>query len=259
VEKSRLGNIGIKRQNSFLDHKQSIEFRAKIDVFIAQKLEEWYQKVPFANHLESGAVSKPYYRRHLIETVLRIRMNRMAQSDAISAMCRVSPEAAQIWAQYQMEEMLHDELFANDAEKIGVSVDEVVATEPFFSTKLLEGFYYYINKHEKIIGVPCYSYLVEHVNVALDPKRLESLSKSFGNAAIKGAKSHAHTDVQDDHPGEVWAVIWRLIRCEEDMQDVYKYIEEFLSLLGMYYRELYEVTLPANTNHPASKRLEVSA
>ncbi len=99
--------------------------------------------------------------------------------------------------------MLHDELFVSDLERVGVSREQLLATEPYLSTKLLSGYFSYLLDHEGPLGVVAYSYLVEYVNVKLEPKKLEALKESVGGGNIGGQINHSHTDINDDHPGEV--------------------------------------------------------
>lgn len=131
--------------------------------------------MPQAAHLEGKKVDSAYYKRHLIETAWRIRLLRVAEAKVLVDVAKVSPEAAQIWAHYEQEEMLHDDLFIQDLERVGVSREEFLATEPYLSTKLLAGFFSYLLDHEGPLGLIAYSYLVEYVNVKLEPRKLEAL------------------------------------------------------------------------------------
>lgn len=235
---------GIKtiRSKSYLSLTESAILRNKVDQFIEKQIENWNTTVPYANHLEDKTVNKEYYVRHLIETALRIRLLRTVEAHAQAEISKISPEAAQMWARYEMEEMIHDELFIKDYEAMGGRKDVLAVIEPFLSTKLLAGYFYYLLQHEGPLGVVVYSYLVETVNVKLDPKRIKALSHSLGEENIKGYTSHNHTDENDDHPGETWTVLRQLIKSEEDIQSIYKYLEENQRILAMYFEELYQYT-----------------
>ena len=118
-----------------------MSLRRDIDHLIDHQVERWYETVPEAAHLEGKNVNSLYYKRHLIETAWRIRLLRVAESKALVELTKVSPQAAQIWARYEQEEMLHDDLFIQDLERVGVAREEFLATEPYLSTKLLAGFF----------------------------------------------------------------------------------------------------------------------
>jgi hypothetical protein len=237
---NRCKNTGIVRAKPFLTPMQSEKLRREVDQFIDMQIQKWYETVPYAAHFEGGDINRGYYKRHLIETAWRIRLLRVAESKALAEIAKRSPEAAQVWANYEMEEMLHDELFIQDLEKAGVSKEEFLATEPYLSTKLLAGFFSYLLDHEGPLGVVAYSYLVEYVNVKLEPKKIESMKSTLGEKEIAGQIAHSHTDINDDHPGEVWNALRFLMTNEDDVGSLYRYLEEHQRILAMYFEDLYK-------------------
>lgn len=240
---NRVRNVGYSDRTPFLSAAVSVGLRGEIDQIIDLQIEQWYETVPQAAHLEGKDVNSLYYKRHLVETAWRIRLLRVAEAKALVEIAKVSPVAAQIWAQYEQEEMLHDDLFIQDLERVGVNRQEFLATEPYLSTKLLTGFFSYLLDHEGPLGVVAYSYLVEYVNVKLEPRKLQALKVSVGEAMIVGQISHSHTDINDDHPGEVWSALRLLIKGEQDIAALKGYLAEHQRILAMYFSELYIDTL----------------
>jgi hypothetical protein len=240
---NRVKNVGYENRIPFLNAAASAALRAEMDAQIDRQVEEWYQSVPEAAHLEGKNVDSAYYKRHLVETAWRIRLLRVAESKALAEIAKRNPQAAQIWANYEQEEMLHDELFIDDLAKVGVSREEFLAVEPYLSTKLLAGYFSYLLDHEGPLGVVAYSYLVEYVNVKLEPRKLVALKESVGETNIGGQISHSHTDINDDHPGEVWAAVRFLIRDEQDIESFKRYLAEHQRILAMYFEELAADTL----------------
>ena len=233
-------NTGLGHRKPYLSLKRSGEVRAQIDQYIEQKMKEWNATVPFAQHFEGDEIHQNYYRRNLIETALRIRLLRVSESKALAEIAKISPEAAQIWANYECEEMIHDKLFADDLVRSGGCMEDLLQANPYLSTKLLTGFFSYLLDHEGPLGVVAYSYLVEYVNVKIDPDKIKGMKRSLGEEKIKGQISHTHTDLNDDHPGEVWAAIRYLIADEDDIQSIYTYIDQHQEILAMYFREIYQ-------------------
>jgi hypothetical protein len=217
-----------------------MQVRTEIDRLLDQQIDDWYRTVPYADHFEGSVIDQDYYRRHLIETAWRIRILRVAESKALAEIAKRSPEAAQLWANYEMEEMLHDELFIKDLERAGVSRAQFLETEPYLSTKLLAGFFSYLLDHEGPLGVVAYSYLVEYANVRLEPKKLDAMRVTLGEYQISGQIAHSHTDVNDDHPGEVWRAIRHLITSDDDIAHLKRYLVEHQRILAMYFHEIYD-------------------
>ncbi|KWK50998.1 hypothetical protein WT81_26490 [Burkholderia stagnalis] len=237
---NRVKNVGLEHRIPFLNAAASAQLRGEIDALIDRQIDTWYETVPYAAHLEGKTIDSEYYRRHLIETAWRIRLLRVSESKALAEIAKRSPEAAQIWANYEREEMLHDDLFVQDLERAGVSRETFLATEPYLSTKLLTGYFSYLLDHEGPLGVVAYSYLVEYVNVKLEPRKIDALKGSLGEQNIGGQIAHSHTDINDDHPGEVWAAIRYLLRTDEDIHALKRYLTEHQTVLALYFKELYD-------------------
>ncbi|MEQ5840645.1 hypothetical protein N0A02_14560 [Paraburkholderia acidicola] len=237
---NRVKNVGLEHRIPVLNAAASAKLRGEIDALIDHQIDTWYETVPYAAHLEGKTIDSEYYRRHLIETAWRIRLLRVSESKALAEIAKRSPEAAQIWANYEREEMLHDDLFVQDLERAGVSRETFLATEPYLSTKLLTGYFSYLLDHEGPLGVVAYSYLVEYVNVKLEPRKIEALKGSVGEQNIGGQIAHSHTDINDDHPGEVWAAIRYLLRGDEDISALKRYLTEHQTVLALYFKELYD-------------------
>lgn len=105
------------------------KLRAGIDAIIDRQVDNWYDTVPYAAHLEGKTVNSAYYQRHLIETAWRIRLLRVAEAKALAEIAKISPRAAQIWANYENKEMLHDELFIQDLTRAGISTGDLPGHE----------------------------------------------------------------------------------------------------------------------------------
>ncbi|WP_185234685.1 hypothetical protein [Teredinibacter franksiae] len=246
---NRCINTGIGRGKPFLNPTRSIEVRSEIDSIIDQQIDEWKASVPGADHHErKNAFNMPYYQRSLAETALRIRLLRVVESKALVEIAKKSPEAAQIWADYERDEMLHDEMFIQDLEKSGFSRERFMEIEPTLSTKMLVGFFSYLLDHEGPLGVVAYSYLVEYVNVKLEPEKLEGLKAILGEELIAGQVAHAHTDVNHDHPTMVWSCLRYLISDQADIEKLKIYLREFQQILSMFFVEMnkeFDVDLAA--------------
>lgn len=240
---NRVSNCGIERPAPFFSLADGERIRQRLDRYLDGKMAEWAATVPYANHLESKRLDSAWYRRHTIEHVWRIRLSRAAHCKALHAITKISPEAAQLYAEYQAEEMNHDTLFMQDCKALGVTQAELLATEPFLATRLLQGFFYFVCEHESPIGVVASSYLVEYTTAKLTPRQIKSLKDSLGEDKIRGQLAHVNTDLGDDHAGEMWRILRYLLRSEEDVEKVLRYFDDIQTILALYFRELYEATV----------------
>lgn len=228
-------NFGIKRNNGILSVKQSIEFREVCDKYIDNQIKEWNKQVKSAkipDNVDDFDLNS--YQRGLLETAYRIRLLRVVESKAISEMAKFSPDAAKIWAEYEADEMLHDQMFIDDLVNSGVDKSLVFTNDPSLETKLLVGYFSYLLDHEGPLGVVAYSYLIEYVNVKMESGRVDKLSSLLGESLVAGQRAHANTDIAHDHPTMVWECFYRLIQSEEDKEKVLKYFDNFRDILVLF-------------------------
>ncbi|MEV5959543.1 iron-containing redox enzyme family protein [Streptomyces sp. NPDC051987] len=249
---NRVHHTGITHPKPFYDAEQSRLKKAELDRYLDKKMAEWKATVPFASHLSEPSLHQAYYRRTLIEHVWRIRLSRVSQSKAIYKIAQVSPRAARDYAQYQADEMLHDRLYIGDAAAAGVTEEEILATEPYLSTRLFEGFFYYTLEHESALAPVVSNYLVEYTQVKLQPAIVENLQEQLGKESVKGQAAHLHVDTTEDHSQEMWDILHQLIFSEEDFQKVFSYIDDVQEILAMFFREIYEDTVARHAQSTVS-------
>src|SRR5690242_12592223 len=71
------------------------DFRAQCDAAIDLMIDQFYAAVPSARHLqEDASIDVGYFKRHTIETVLRIRLARIADGKVITEFAKTNPVAA---------------------------------------------------------------------------------------------------------------------------------------------------------------------
>lgn len=240
---NRIKDTSIIRTPPFLSTEKSQQVKCEIDAFLDEKIIEWNNSVPSASHLENKEINQSYYKQTLIEHCWRIRLMRSVQCNALHKISKFNAEAAQRYAAYQDEEMLHDTLFMQDAESAGISKETIYSTEPSFYTRLLSGFLYFVAEHEKPMGVVCYSYLVEYTTQKITPKQVRALSVSIGEEKIRGQTAHLNTDMVEDHAQDMWDILSLLIQDDEDIQDLKRYFSEIQELLKMFFIELHNKTI----------------
>jgi hypothetical protein len=240
---NRVQNTGITHPKPYFSESEGLRRKAELDSYLDKKMAEWKQTVPFASHFTDDEINVAYYRRTLIEHVWRIRLSRVSQTKAIYKIAQISPKAAQEYAYYQANEMVHDKLYISDCESAGISLEEIYATEPYLSTRLFEGFFYYVLEHESPIAPVVSNYLVEYTQAKLQPAIVKSLQDSLGKENTKGQAAHLHVDTTEDHSMEMWKILSQLILSEDDFRSVFKYVDDVQEILAMFFREIYEDTV----------------
>lgn len=222
------------------------ELQARADAVLDQVIKEFYENVPYGTHLMTADEPDPdYYKRHMIEIILRLRMKRTVDAMAIRYFTHHDAVQAQAWCQYADNEMLHDvQFFVKDLEKMGVSREQIYATEPLFSTKLLLGYYQWGMEYEGTpLALIASVYFMEYVTTRTQPKWLDNLEKSMGKDNVRGARGHVNLDLAEDHDDFVWNVLVSLVENEQDEQRLLDHLVNVGRLFAAYFTELYDLTI----------------
>lgn len=221
------------------------DFRARVDSYLDACIKHFYLNVPYARHqMESDQLNLEYYKRHNIETILRLRRKRTIDALAIRYFTKVDPVTAKAWAHYTDDEMLHDTLFAADLAKVGVEKEQIYSTEPLLSTMLLTGYLQYGIEYEGTpLALLASVYFVEYVTTRTQPQWLDNLEKVLGKDKIKGQRAHVGTDLNDTHDDFVWTVLETLVPDEKDEEKTLKHLQNIYQLWQLYFVELYKLTV----------------
>jgi len=227
------------------------EFRAAIDAKLDSLIGRFYSDVPNSRHMmETRELNKEFYKRHTIETILRIRLRRVIDALVVHHFAKNDPRLAKQWAGYTEEEMLHDALFVKDLERLGVSREYIYSQEPFLATKLLQGYLYYVLENEGPLGVICYSYSIEYSSRKMQPQWISNLESLLGKEQLHGARTHVDYDVGEDHSQFVWNFLMSTAKMPTDEVRIYRHIETVFGLLCAYFQELSQATI-AGQGHSA--------
>ena len=228
------------------------EFYAKANARLDAMIEAFYKATPAARYLAtSNNVDKKLFERHTIETILRIRLARIADSKVIQLFTKSDPFAAQKWSKYTEEEMLHDRMFLKDLKNLGVSEETVYGTDPLLATKLLQGYLYYTIEHEGPRGLLSKSYFVEYTTKKTQALWNGNVKKSLGEQAVKGAEAHLNYDLDEDHSTDVWNVLMTVVKTPEDEARVLYHLEVYYGLFLAYFNELASATKVDTGRQPA--------
>jgi hypothetical protein len=213
--------------------------RVDLEAKMHGMIRSMYEAFPMGRYFrDAPEISRDIFLRHTIQTILRIRLARVADAKTLVLLTKTNPRAAQLWARYADEEMLHDRLFLRDIQKMGATEQSVYSTQPFLATQLLQGFIYYTLEHEGPLGLLAKAYFLEFVSFNTQKEWNKNLERALGEGAIDGAKAHIDVDGDEDHIGSVWNVVTMEIHDEADVVRLHRYIDTYYLLFTAYLQEL---------------------
>ena len=125
-----------------------------------------------------------------------------------------------------------------------MSREEIYSTEPMFSTKLLQGYFYYGLEHEgRPLASLSSSYFIENVSLMTHPGWIENVEQVLGAGMAKGQQAHVNHDLEDDHTDFVWDVLMTFVHTDDDRRRVVEHITNVYRLFCAFYTELYHRTV----------------
>lgn len=227
--------------------KPNVPTRSEMELLAKQEMEKLFNKVNFAKEFHQGeSIDKNYYKRHLIETVLRIDLNNEVDAYSLYKLGYSDSFLSQKLSEYLAEEIGHDSLFLHDLKKQGVDKEEVEKTSPFFSTQLLIGFLYYSIKQDGALPTMVWNWFVEWYSDTYNMTITKKAAEEFGNDNIQGSLKHLSVDEEEDHVGLMYSTVEHAMKTEEDGIKAQEYLKKFVELVGMYFQELFNTTLAKN-------------
>lgn len=206
-------------------------------------MEKLFSTVPMAKEFhQTDWIDADYYRRHVLECVLRIEENNRLDAYAITQSVSKHSLAMKDFSYYLYDELGHDDLFYNDLKVMGLSKQQVQATETFFSTKLLMGFLNYEVAKEGALPAIMWDWFLEYYSQNYNVFITAKAEKLLGRKSTKGASSHNNTDSTEDHPNLMFGLVKKIIKTPEDEAKARFYLEKVVDLVGMYFQELSDAT-----------------
>lgn len=210
----------------------------------AHEMERLFAKVPFAREFHTGASSHPeYYKRHLMETILRIRLNNEVDAYCLYKIGYKNNKLAVKLAQYLAEELGHENFFLQDLKGLGVEKAELDATAPFFSTEKLIGYLYHAINHDGPMPTMVWNWFVEWYSDTYNKTITEKATNVVGEKGTKGFKKHIEFDDKHDHISLMFGTVEQTVVTPEDHQKVKNYLTNFIELIGEYFQELHDTTI----------------
>jgi hypothetical protein len=226
---------------------QRPEFRQRVNTLLTKFEEDFYKKTEHAQKmLDVGSFNLDLYKRHNVETILRISLKRAVDPLIANYWASRDSQLCKEWGLYGAEEGRHDRMFARDLHDVGMTDEEIYATKPTFATELLNGYFYYTLATEGPLASMISGFYLEFVAGKTQPQWLDGMEKHIGKEKTKGARTHLAHDIEDGHVDMAWNMIMRVIKTADDEQ---KFIEHLIKINALFVSYFVEVSQGALMQH----------
>jgi hypothetical protein len=221
---------------------QRPEFRKRVEAMLDQFERDFYENPEAQKMLENDFFSIELYKRHNIETILRIALKRAVDPVIANYWASRDSKLCQEWGLYGAEEGRHDRMFARDLHLVDVTDAEIYSTPPTFATELLNGYFYYTLATEGPLASMVSGFYLESVAARTQPAWLDVMERFIGTDKTRGARAHLNLDEEDEHADMVWNMIMRVIKTPADEEAFVRHLVKINALFISYFFEVYYST-----------------
>ena len=219
-----------------------------------EQMEKLFDSVLFTREFHLGqATDREYYKRHLLEAVIRIGLNNDVDTYCLHKIVSSNASVAKKLLDYLKEEYGHDSMIAKDLEKFGITETEILETKPLFSTKLLISFMYYEIDKEGAMPTVVWNWFVEWYSHRYNMTITQKAEQEFGLNKVRNSLAHLRIDEEMTHEDDMTSALSLLIHDESELEKSKSYLTSYIQLIGMYFQELYNLTVGTTTDVDLSR------
>jgi hypothetical protein len=218
--------------------------RAAFNALAAELMEQQFQRVPKMREFHAGEwIDRDYYVRHVVETVLRIRLNNEVDSYALFRVGSSDDVLAAKLAKYLAEEFGHEGMFTRDLARFGLTLDQLNLLEVFPSTSKLMGYLRLAADREGPAPTTVWDWFVEWYSDRYNQIITTKAAEIFGADMVKGSQTHIDYDTSHDHDDLMWRVVSRAVEKWSTPEKARQYLTAYIAMIGEYFAELWESTV----------------
>ncbi|MGW4211250.1 iron-containing redox enzyme family protein [Lentzea sp. NPDC004789] len=218
--------------------------RTRLEKLAADLMEEQFQRVPRMREFHAGEwIDRDYYIRHVIETVLRIRLNNEVDTYALFKVGSKDDTLAANLAKYLAEEFGHETMFTRDLKKFGLSAEELETYDVFPTTKQLMGYLRLAADDRGPAPTTVWDWFVEWYSDRYNQIITNKATEVFGKEFTRGKQAHLDFDESHDHDELMFRTVSRAVESFGTAEQAYSDLITFVNLIGDYFAELHKTTV----------------
>jgi hypothetical protein len=216
------------------------EALTKLGVRAEKQFDQMLESNTFLKAFHEGTEThQELYRRHILETAIRIRMNNVVDSFALTRTIQDDPMAEHLLA-YLHEEYGHDRMFEEDLRVMGLSEQDLAQAEPLFATDLLMAFLWKSVERDGMLPALIWDWLVEWYSARYNPQITETAATVAGADSVRQTKRHLELDEELEHEDGLTRALTTLIERDSSFSQAERYVDRFVRLIEMYFHELLD-------------------
>ncbi|MEV6671881.1 iron-containing redox enzyme family protein [Streptomyces sp. NPDC051162] len=227
--------------------------RAKLENLALELTERQFRAVPRLREWHEGTwTDRAFYTRYLIEVVLQIRLNNVADAYALYKASYGDYQLAAKLARYLADEIGHEGMFVNDLAGLGVSLERIDATKVLPATAKTMGYLRLATDERGPAPVALWDWYLEWWSDRYMQAITDCAAKEFGTTCTRGAQAHLDLDGSHGHDDMMFRTTARAVELHGSAADAYADLEIFIDLGTEQYRQLFAAAAGATTGAQGS-------
>ena len=220
--------------------------RSRLETLAAEYMEREFKRIPRMREFNTGQwIDREYYVRHVVETVLRIRLNNEVDAYALYRVGSEDDVLAAKLAKYLAEEYGHEGMFTRDLERFGFTSEQLEHTDVFPSTAKLMGYLRLAADREGPAPTTVWDWFVEWYSDRYNQIITNKAASTFGKEMVRGSQSHLNFDDSHDHDDLMFSVVNSAVSHYSTPEKAEQYLDQYIAMVGDYFLELYQSTVGA--------------
>ncbi|WP_433333369.1 iron-containing redox enzyme family protein [Spirillospora sp. CA-294931] len=220
--------------------------RAHLEGLALELTERQFEQVPVLRGFCDGTwTDRDYYTRFMIETVLQIRLDNIADAYALYKASFGDYRLAAKLAKYLADEIGHEGMFVRDLAALGVTLDEINATEPFPGTARTMAYLRLATDQRGPAPVALWDWYLEWWSDRYAPALVGRAAKEFGPQCARGAQAHIDLDGSHGHDDMMFETTAQAVELYGSPRSAYADLKIFIDYNSEQFVELYDATVGA--------------
>lgn len=222
-------------------------FRSTIFNIACTETSEILLNAPKSSLFHEGKwISWSYFTRHLIELVLRTRLNNQADAYALYLLGTKDLWLSRDISSYLGAEYTHEDFSILDLKTLGINEQQIYKTTPFFSTEQLIGYLYYAMNCDGPVPNTVWNWYQQWYSDQYDPKIIQKATEVFGMNSVAGSLAHMELHVNaiknvngpEHYDDSLFTSLDHILQKHNNPRTIEKHLRRVIQLYGAYLIEL---------------------
>ncbi|KOG89644.1 iron-containing redox enzyme family protein [Streptomyces varsoviensis] len=221
--------------------------RAKLENLALELTERQFEAVPRLREWHEGTwTDREFYKRYMIEVVLQIRLNNVADAYALYKASYGDYRLAGKLARYLADEIGHEGMFVKDLAGLGVTLEQIDATKVLPATAKTMGYLRLATDERGPAPVALWDWYLEWWSDRYMQAITDAAAKEFGIACTRGAQAHLDLDDSHGHDDMMFQTTAQAVETYGSAADAYADLEIYVDLGTEQYRQLFAAAVDSH-------------